>query len=1168
MEELFQPASIPTTENLHPRREAWLDKSLFAALNWEKALYIAFFVLAVFSRFWDMGARVMSHDESLHTYFSYKLAQGEGFQHTPLMHGPFLFHITALSYFLFGDNDFTSRIPPAIFGIVLVILPYFFRRWLGRTGALAAAFFILISPSILYHARYIRQEEFILIWTILTALCTWRYIETKEPGWLLGLSAVLAFHATDKSTSFLEIALFVAFLAPVALWQLYAMRKQRSDVIRIIVFAAILGVALVAVSALYAIVGRTAANALGMESIVQPGSQIILSLSGKEMLFIAILIGISIPIVGGLVIGLRRFYGNWLAESAEAAPALNILLVMVTTTLFMASPALLLVLNRIWHATSGTDLVEVKLLGEMSNLVNNAQLITSMFSIAFALIAISVAIGLVWGWERWLKIIGVFLAITVPLFTTLFTNAAGIGSGFVGQLGYWMAQQDVQRGSQPPYYYFLIVPLYEYMLVIGTLCAMAYMGYNVVRYIMQPAAFKLAWLPSETEIIDESADDETNTDTAKHKPIKANSGLITLLNNVPPVSVLFPAFTLWWIIATWIIYSIAGEKMPWLTVHFALPMALLTGWFISKIAQPLVDLIRRERWSTTQAITQAGLALLAVVLIVHLLSKVFGLDIGPDESGKVFTFIGSFLAAAVGLALVGYAMWRTAHGGTFRLMGLAAFAFLSVLTIRTAFTVTYLNYDYTKEFLFYAHGAPGVKIALKQVDDLNARLGGKDPIRVGYTQETSWPLSWYMRSYPGQRFLGADLPQDYTDLQVIFASEQDGKFAEWTEKLSTDYTRYNYTLVWWPMQDYYDLTWDRIKSNLTDAKRRNALWEIIFNRNYKPYADLNGNNGLVPENWNPSHRFSLFIRNDVAAQVWDYQVGQVAGAGPRPVNQAPSAKIQNPAGLAIGQDGRRFLIDHKGARVFEVDETGAVLNSFGGFGSSSGKFNDPWGITVDADGNIYVADTFNHRVQKFNRDGQQIAMWGNPGVSNADGTGRDTQFFGPRDLLIDRNGNLLVTDTGNKRVQVFDKEGNYIRQFGIGGAGDGQFNEPVGLAQDGQGNIYVADTWNKRVQVFDGNYNFVKAIPVPGWQTLAEGELQDILNKPYMAVNGNTLYVSSPRGHTVMAFDLATGQPQELRDMTFSANDLPTGLAIFNNKLYVTNGANGQVLEFAIGAAQ
>lgn len=1158
MAELFEPTQIPSTREPESamRGSSWLDKPLLAALDWEKALYLLLIVLAVVSRLWDAGARVMSHDESLHTYFSYKLAQGEGFQHTPLMHGPFLFHITALSYFLFGDNDFTSRLPPAIFGIVLVIVPYFFRQWIGRIGALTASFMLLISPSILYHARYIRQEEFVLIWTVLTALCVWRYIETKQTGWLLGLSAVLAFHGTDKSTSFLVIALFVAYLAPVTLWQIYTMRRSRDDLVKIALFTGILGALLVGLSVAYALLGRLVANGMGMESIVQPGSNIVLNLSGRELIFLAILIGVSIPAVLGTVLLVRRVVGgDWLRMATAGAPGLNVLLVMVTTTLFMASPALLLVLNKIWHATSGVDLVEVKLLGEMSNLVNNPQLVTSMFSIAFALIAISVAIGLLWGWELWLKVIGIFLAITVPLFTTLFTNAAGIGSGFVGQLGYWMAQQDVQRGNQPPYYYFLIVPLYEYTVFIGTLCAMAYMAYRLFRYFNTPKP-----------VIETSTGDvATSSDTLTPIPHHSTAPLHKI--NVP-THILFVGFMVWWIVGTWIIYSVAGEKMPWLTVHFALPMALLTGWFVQRMARPIMDALRTEHWPVTRALALGGLAMLAVVLSVRVLSLIFGLDIPAGDSSKLFTFIGNVLLATIGLGLTGYAMGRLSAPVAPRIIIVAAFAFLSVFSIRTAFTVTYINYDYTREFLFYAHGAPGVKIALKQIDDLNARLGGKEPLTIAYTQETSWPLSWYMRLYPGQRFLGAAMPQDTNDLQLIVASEQDAKFTEWAEQLAPNYTRFNYTLVWWPMQDYYDLTWERITNNLFDAKRRAALWEIIFNRNYKPYGTLNSNASLTAENWNPSHRFSLFVRNDIAAQVWDYQIGQVAVSSPRAANLPVAPKMQNPAGIAVTQDGRRFVIDRKSARVFELDTSNNVVNNFGGVGGNPGKFNDPWGLTVDSDGNIYVADTFNHRMQKFNPQGQQIAQWGSPGQSSADGSGRDTQFFGPRDVLIDKSGNVLVSDTGNKRVQVFDKEGNYLKQFGIGGEGNGQFNEPVGLAQDKDGNIYVADTWNKRVQVFTNAYEFLKVIPVAVWEAMGPNDLQDILNKPYLAVNGSTLYVSNPRGHNVLAFDLTSGQAQPLRDITLTASDLPTGLALHDNTLLVTNAATGQVQEYALGAPQ
>ena len=115
------------------QRKISLDTPLTAlfAINWEIVLYIAIFMVAIVTRFYDLGARVMSHDESLHTLYSWNLYAGKGYQHDPLMHGPFLFHANALIYFLFGDNDFTARTAPALFGIVLVILPYWFRQ-IGR----------------------------------------------------------------------------------------------------------------------------------------------------------------------------------------------------------------------------------------------------------------------------------------------------------------------------------------------------------------------------------------------------------------------------------------------------------------------------------------------------------------------------------------------------------------------------------------------------------------------------------------------------------------------------------------------------------------------------------------------------------------------------------------------------------------------------------------------------------------------------------------------------------------------------------------------------------------------------------------------------------------------------------------------------------------------------
>src|SRR5512146_1926391 len=130
-------------------QEARLDQPvpLIGSLTLEKALYFTFIALAIFTRFFDLGARVMSHDESEHVYFSWLLYHGGGYVHSPITHGPFLFHLNALIFSLFGADDFTARISVAIFGVITVAFPYLLRRWLGRTDALIASFMLLISPS-------------------------------------------------------------------------------------------------------------------------------------------------------------------------------------------------------------------------------------------------------------------------------------------------------------------------------------------------------------------------------------------------------------------------------------------------------------------------------------------------------------------------------------------------------------------------------------------------------------------------------------------------------------------------------------------------------------------------------------------------------------------------------------------------------------------------------------------------------------------------------------------------------------------------------------------------------------------------------------------------------------------------------------------------------------
>ena len=149
-------------------------------VNWEAVAYIVLFMLAILTRFVNLGARVMSHDESLHTYYSWRLETAGDYQHTPLMHGPILFHVTALMYFLFGDSDFTARIYPAILGVVLVMMPMLFRRWLGRWGALLCSVMLLISPLLMYYNRYIREDTPCYVAAMLMVFAIFMYMDGPE----------------------------------------------------------------------------------------------------------------------------------------------------------------------------------------------------------------------------------------------------------------------------------------------------------------------------------------------------------------------------------------------------------------------------------------------------------------------------------------------------------------------------------------------------------------------------------------------------------------------------------------------------------------------------------------------------------------------------------------------------------------------------------------------------------------------------------------------------------------------------------------------------------------------------------------------------------------------------------------------------------------------------
>ncbi|MFN2113799.1 MAG: flippase activity-associated protein Agl23, partial [Anaerolineales bacterium] len=192
----------------------WLEKPIFSNWNisWEMILFGIILLLAVLSRFYDLGARVISHDETSHVYYAWRLFRGMGYSHDPITHGPFQFHFLALIYFLLGDNDYTARIPAALTSVAAIVFLWKYRRYLGRWGTLAASLMFLISPFLLYYGRYTRNEAFVVLFGVVSLWAILRYLETSQPRFLYWLTAATMLHFTAKETAFIYTAQAMIFL--------------------------------------------------------------------------------------------------------------------------------------------------------------------------------------------------------------------------------------------------------------------------------------------------------------------------------------------------------------------------------------------------------------------------------------------------------------------------------------------------------------------------------------------------------------------------------------------------------------------------------------------------------------------------------------------------------------------------------------------------------------------------------------------------------------------------------------------------------------------------------------------------------------------------------------------------------------------------------------------
>ena len=588
--------------------------------------------------------------------------------------------------------------------------------------------------------------------------------------------------------------------------------------------------------------------------------------------------------------------------------------------------------------------------------------------------------------DTWLTCLAIFAILTVLLYSTFFTNPDGIwdrhnslclGNCFslhpqwntarkdvLGGITYWFAQHSIQRGGQPWFYYLLVLPLYEQLAVV----------FGVVGAIY----------------------------------VAVRGSLVR-------------TFLVWWAVLALGLYSWAGEKMPWLSIHIALPLILVAGSFLGAV------LTSRRRWLIT------GIGTLFTLLLVLEIHSTFLLNYADAANPTEMLIYVQTSQDVPNVVQEISQLSQQRFGGTNMPIGLDT------------------NDVGGWPFIWYLRDYPHVF----QTTSFNGPVCGGQycPVLLMLDPQYNQYAGQLMSHYVAQKYRwNWWFPEDYKDW-----------FPQHWGSIGQD------------LRGHGSLVNDLMGS----PADRSHLWDWLIYR--RPFGDrgarylyvlvrrdLVPNAKVYPSRVAGAPLPALSNAPSVPTTLLS-TLGSV-GVGP--------GQLEGPRGIASDAKGDVYVADILNHRVVVFGPNGRSVASWGQAGTSPGAFSSnssPQGLAIGPSGLVYVADTWNQRIEVFTPTGRFVRQWGGGGIGNGPG-----QFYGPRSLAV-WHGRVYVADTGNKRIEVFNTKGKYLFAWGTAGTGPGQFQEPSSLAVGPNGIIYVADFWNQRIQAFTTTGSFVRSWHVPDW---------------------------------------------------------------------------------------
>lgn len=617
---------------------------------------------------------------------------------------------------------------------------------------------------------------------------------------------------------------------------------------------------------------------------------------------------------------------------------------------------------------------------------------------------------------------------------------------------------------------------------------------------------------------------------------------------------LSPALFGVWFVVSMLFHSFASGRVAEQAVLVAMPLVLMGGMGLGRI-------LERINWAGFWT-TRAGLLPLALVgLFIGAIAIVMVIARSNDPGGARQTswsplFQIIFVIVVVVLPMA-YLIWsHTRDRMGIRELSNSALLVLALLlalfTLRSTTALAFYRADDGTELLARNVPTEGVKTFVNQVSRLSRDLSvekltkidntGSYGVSIAISPDVEWPFAWYFRDYPKMRVAG---PAGWTaDDDIVIATAAEGMdTAGFVVQLRAFENR--------TANAHFDLNGGTILGNIFSVEE----WYPSFR--YLLFREMDSHQ--APSNIYVGYAFRVIDKINPSLGPFDLFLRNTPGPG------SGLGQLSSPTDIAMSPDGQTLYVVNAGnQRIERYDRNGTFVGIWDatkdpGLSLAFTNGQGASGITVGDDGLIYVADTWNHIVLVLDQEGHVVRQLGQRGVLTDIGDGGDPEsqpglFFGPRGIAV-VGEEIYVTDTGNERIQVFGKDGTFLRAFGGFGTGDGQLQEPTGIVDGPEGNLYVADSGNARVVVFSPQGDVISEIPVESWT-----DQLGVDRVNYLAFGGDgVLYLTSPARGTLEAWDGTQIVPIDGADLA-----RPAGLIMApDGMLLVTDVAESEVLQFA-----